>query len=446
MKQDSIRKTSIQKTNHSKNNPIKQASSVDEKKGFFARITPQISSKMDASVLMIVTILSVLGTLYIFSTSASITATDVLNFSVVTSHLIYLGIGIILATIIMKIDIERFKVFVPISYLLMMVVLLLPFFQESVAGTSRWLTIGGFKFQPSELLKPIYIVYLALLLAKVKSGLKDFVPIGTKLKLFFQKYFLNLAIVVGTPIIIISVQRDLGTVILLLLIFVTMFYFANIEKISKLLVFLSVPIILFVFLFGTYGVLENNSSTDNYRANRIFVWQRVLQYGDCENHTDEDFATNFAKEFREGAGYQLCNTLIAIGRGGAFGVGLGNSKQKLGFLGSDISHTDAIIAIIAEESGFVAVLVILTLFLALYFTSSETFRRIEFDSYRLMAFGIIIWIVMQAYMNIGGNLAVIPFKGLTIPFISYGGSSTIACLIGIGLYANVSRYRNLKDR
>jgi len=141
-----------------------------------------------------------------------------------------------------------------------------------------------------------------------------------------------------------------------------------------------------------------------------------------------------------GMGYQIKQALIAIGSGGIFGLGLGTSGQRLGFLPQ--SMADSIFAIMAEETGFVGGLILIALFLVFLWRGFKIGKSSQNKFSQLLAVGISSWIVIQAFINIGSMVGILPLTGIPLPFISYGGSALVSELIGVGILLNISKNKN----
>lgn len=255
-------------------------------------------------------------------------------------------------------------------------------------GANRWLSIFGFSFQPSELLKLAFIVLLAALLAKHPSFL----------------VFLVLSIPVSALLIL---QSDLGTLILFLLIAGSV-YIASGASIKDLISVSVLGLIcLGFFIFKA-----------KYRLNRLLT-----------------FLNPEADPL--GKGYQIRQALLAIGSGGIFGLGLGQSLQKHAYLPAVIN--DSIFAVIGEELGLIGALLVVIIFLLLGWRGLWLAAKAPDAFGRLLAVGITSWLVFQAFINIAGITNLIPLTGMPLPFISYGSSSMVACLAGVGVLLSISK-------
>lgn len=285
--------------------------------------------------------------------------------------------------------------FVSISLL---VLLLVPGFGIKVGGACRWLRLAGYSFQPSEFAKLTLAVYVAYSLAKKGPNMA-----------FFSRGILPHLIVAGVVIALILLQPDLGTSIiigcwLLLLLFVggvKLFHLMG-------LVLLSLPVVLWLVWRADY---------------RLKRWWAFL------NPWDDP----------QGLGFQIIHSFLAFGSGGIFGVGLGNSKQKLFYLPEP--HTDFILSVVAEELGLVGLAILVTLFGVLIMRGIKIALDAPdmYSSY--LALGISSLLGLQVLINMGVVMGLLPTKGLTLPLISYGGSSLVISLLGIGILLNISSRR-----
>lgn len=266
-------------------------------------------------------------------------------------------------------------------------------FGDAYNGSRRWLSIGPLSFQPAEYAKPAVILLLAAAvckMSKVKNGLKMAAVMGMVL-----------------PIVGLVGTNNLSTAVIILGIAVVMIFISN----PRYLPF------LWIILSGT-GFLAIFLSLEQYRLERLAIWRNPELYE---------------------KGYQTMQGLYAIGSGGLFGVGLGNSMQKLGFVPE--AQNDMIFSIICEEMGLVGALLLILLFILLLwrFMIIATQAPDLFGS--LIAAGILGHIAIQVILNIAVVTNTIPNTGITLPFISYGGTSVLFLLAEMGLSLSVSRWR-----
>jgi len=264
------------------------------------------------------------------------------------------------------------------------------------AGAKRWILIGNFSFQPSELLKIAFVIYLAAWLSSAREKVKT-----------FKFGFLPLLILLSICGLILLNQPDTDT-------FVVMFAAGLAVYLSAGGSWKSVLILIIVAVLGILLIA-------NFRP---YVKQRLLTY---VNPTENSLSS----------GYQLRQSLIAIGSGGITGRGFGQSIQKFNFLPEPIG--DSIFAVAAEEFGFVGGTFLIFMFLFFAFRGLKIAVRTEDGFGRLLVVGIVIMIVSQAFINIGAMLGVLPLTGIPLPFVSHGGTALLITLASVGIVLNISK-------
>ena len=306
-------------------------------------------------------------------------------------------LGLFLMICVSRIDyniLQRLSPYIMVtSFFLLVIVLIVG---RNVGGASRWLKVGFLSFQPSEFAKISMIIYLACSLDKKHSRLKN-----------FKRGLLPHLIVLGTFCFLILLEPDLGGAILLASVGLIMFFMGGVK--IGYLVYLLLGVLPFLYL-----VIIKVS----YRRRRILSFINPWSDPQCN-------------------GYQIIQSLLALGTGGLFGRGLGNSRQKLLFLPEP--HTDFIFPIIGEEWGLIGTLFILSLFILFALQGRNISLKAPNLFGSLLAAGITFMITFQAILNIAVVTACLPTKGLPLPFLSFGGSSLLFNLIGVGILLNISR-------
>lgn len=279
--------------------------------------------------------------------------------------------------------------------LALLVALLIPGIGTKIGGASRWLRFGGISFQPSELAKLSLALYLAYSMAKKTTDMA-----------LFTKGFVPHLIIAGLFMGLIILQPDLGTCIIIGGWLIVLLFVGGVRIVHLAgLMIVCMPVVFWLIWKADY---------------RLKRWWTFLN----------------PWEDPQGLGFQIIHSFLAFGSGGLFGVGLGNSKQKLFYLPEP--HTDFILSIIAEELGLAGLACIVVLFAILIMRGI----RVALDAPDLygtyLALGITSFIALQVLVNMGVVLGLLPTKGLTLPLISYGGSSLVISLMGIGMLLNIS--------
>ena len=360
-----------------------------------------ITGRFDPWLLGVSIALACFGVVMVGSAAVAGAGMDVGPWYFLSRHVVFLGIGLGLAAVAMRTElkvIEQHSQLLLLACVALLLAVFVPGIGHTVNGARRWLNLGVSNFQAVEAVKLLYIVWLASYLKRYSEDvaitwMAMLKPVG----------------VVGVLVVMLLLQPDFGSSVLLLGITTCMLLLggAPIQRIT-LPILLLVPALVLLVVFEPYRMRRVTSFMD--------PWADQL-----------------------GAGYQLSNALMAIGRGEWFGVGLGASVQKLNYLPE--AHTDFIFSVIAEELGFLGVCAVIGLYAllvgrALYLGLKCVEMRRHFPGY--IAFGVALWIGMQSFVSIGVNLGVLPTKGLTLPLVSSGGSSVMMTCVAIGLLLRVS--------
>lgn len=314
---------------------------------------------------------------------------------------VYLVLGLVLAWVVTKIPIKFWKKYsgylLVLSFLLLLAVLV-PGIGKIVNGSRRWINLQFISVQVSEVVKFSAILYLASYLQRYQNQVR-----------YELKGFIKPMALLAFMALLLLLEPDFGAVAVLTITFLVLLFIADVRLWPFCVLFLVVGLVLgAVVIFSPYR-LERLTTFLN-------PWH--TQYG---------------------AGYQLTQSLIAFGRGGLFGVGLGNSVQKLYYLPE--AHTDFLFAVLAEELGLVGELIVITLFTILVvriFMLAQRARLANnvFSAYA--AYGVGLWIGLQTMINMGVNAGILPTKGLTLPFISYGGSSLLVNCVVVGIVLRIA--------
>jgi len=317
-------------------------------------------------------------------------------------HVLYLAAGLIVVGMVLRTRVRWWEAAGPILLLVgiaLLVLVLIPGVGRHINGSSRWLNVGLVTVQPSEFMKLFMVVYVAGYLVRKQEELRR-----------FTQGILTIGIVVAIVGVLLLREPDLGSVVVICLMVLAMLFLGGIRFWH----------FLFVVGAGAGGMVALTLIAP-YRMNRV-----------------TSFLDPWADPFN--TGFQLVQALIAFGRGEWFGAGLGASVQKLSYLPA--AHTDFLIAVIAEELGLVGVLAVLALYAIVAWRAFVIARQAETVGQLYgarLAQGLGLLLVLQAMINLGVNMGMLPTKGLTLPLMSYGGSSIIVSAAAIGLLLLVER-------
>lgn len=343
-----------------------------------------------------------IGIIMVYSAS-SITSMEENNgnaFYYLSKQIMWVFIGFASMFITMNFNYYKTKKFILpflILNLLLLIAVLIPGVGISVSGSNRWLGVGSFRVQPSEIAKIAAIFYTAKFLSTHQGR------VGSFMKGVFPPLM-----VAGIFSVLILMQPDLGTAGAIGVTVVVMLFVAGIK----------VTHFIFLMTSGFAGVLALIFSED-YRRERLLAfldpWKDPLD-----------------------TGFQYIQSLLAVGSGGLVGVGLGRSRQKFYYLPEQ--HTDFIYAVICEELGFIGAATIILLYLLFAWRGYQIALKAPDVFGSLLAAGITTMIILQAVLNIGVVTAVLPITGITLPLISYGGSSLVITMASVGVLLNISRF------
>jgi len=361
----------------------------------------QKDSGFDKALLIVSVIILLFGIVMLYSASVAIGLERFGDSGFfIKRQIIYLAIGGIAFYAAYKIDYHIWQEWSLILFLfsiLLLIVVLIPGIGASGQGAQRWINLGFISFQPSELVKLTLLLYMSAWLAErgeraiqdVYAGLLPFVALLLILSALILK------------------QPDLGTLLIIVFIGLVLFYYggANIGHITGIL--------------GAGLVLVGIAiKAAPYRLARLTAFM---------DPTADP----------QGAGYHITQALLAVGSGGIFGKGLGHSRQKFFYL-PEVTG-DSLFAVIGEELGFIFSVGLIGLFIFFFIRGVSIANKTSDQFGKLAAIGISSWIVVQAFVNIGAMLGVLPLTGLPLPLMSYGGSSLIVTMMAIGILLNISK-------
>ena len=355
----------------------------------------------DYILIYIVLALLVIGWIMVYSSSAvvaEITYND--SFKFLKKQLLFSLIGLIGLVGAMKIDYRRLNahtyLILALSILLLVLVLIPGLGLSLRVGVARrWLTTPWLTFQPSEFGKLALVIFIAYSLTKKGDKIKEFL-----------RGFLPVITISGVMILLVILEPDMGTAIFMGMLTMTLLFIGG----ARFSYLLAIPLIAapgFYFFITRFP----------------YAYRRFIAY----LHPWKDM---------QGMGFQIIQSFVALGSGGPWGVGLGDGKQKLFFLPA--AHTDFILAILGEEAGFIGIMVVILLFALLIWRGVRISLKTEDTFGSHLAMGITCMIALQVIINMGVVLGLLPTKGLTLPFISYGGTSLVMNLVGVGILLSIS--------
>ena len=361
---------------------------------------------VDVALMWVVGVLLTWGLVMVYS--ASIAMPDNPKFSSYTHthflsrHILSIAVALVTALIAFQVSLEKWERWAPMLFVASLVLLaavLVPGLGKGVNGAKRWITLGPTNFQPSELAKLAVLLYAA-----------DYMVRKMDVKEDFLRAVMPMAFAVGAMGVLLLWEPDMGAFMVIAVIAMGILFLGGVN--ARMFAFIT-AILLIAFSLMI--------AMSEWRRERIFA-----------------YLDPWAEKYALGKGYQLSHSLIAIGRGEIFGVGLGGSVEKLHWLPE--AHTDFLLAVIGEELGLVGVVVLIALFLWLTRRIMHIGRQaIALDRVfpGLVAQGVAIWMGFQAFINMGVNLGALPTKGLTLPLMSYGGSAILINLVALAIVLRV---------
>lgn len=347
-------------------------------------------------------VLLILGLLMLTSASYFIGCQKLNNCYFYLKHQLLYGLlpGLIIFFLLSHFDYRRLKkIAVPIlvGAIFLLILVLLPQFGVVRGGSQRWLQIGSIIFQPSEIVKLAFLIFLSAWLSKKQTDIKN-----------FYRTFIPFIFFLGIVSALIVPQKDLSTLVIIIFSALIVYFIAK------------APVLHLCYLF--LGLMSLVAISIRYKLYRLQRFQVFF------NSPNIDIS---------GIGYHITQALSAIGAGGLFGKGLGRSIQKISNLPEVIG--DSIFAVTAEELGFVST----SLLVVVYFFVAYRIFKIAFSSKdkfgQLLAGGIGFWFILQTFVNMGGMLGLLPMTGIPLPFMSYGSSNLIVFLVAFGILVNISK-------
>ena len=377
------------------------------------------ASAVDTELMVTVGILMLFGMVMVYS--ATIALPDSPRFAqyspwhFLIRHVVAMVIALAAGFAVFCVPVQKWQKFaMPLFFLglVLLTIVLIPGLGKSVYGARRWIPLGIMNLQPSELMKVFVLLYAA-----------DYVVRKQEIMHRFVKGFLPLAVAMALVGGLLLLEPDLGAFIVMVTIAMGLLFIGGIN------------LMWFTGLIGSMGL----------------VFSAIIYFSPWRRERMFAYLDPFDEQNILGKGYQLAQSLIAFGRGDFFGVGLGASIGKLHYLPE--AHTDFLLAVIGEELGLVAVVLVIFMFYKITRRAFEIGRQaivVNSAFAGLLAMGVGMWIGFQAFLNIGVNLGLLPTKGLTLPLMSYGGSAILCNCLALGLllrvdFENKQRMRGSKS-
>jgi len=360
----------------------------------------------DITLFIVTIILVVIGTVMIYS-SSSIIALEKYGdgYHYIKKQIVFvlLGLGVMIGA--SRVPYRYWgkaaypAVLISIALLSLLVV---PGFGTKVGGATRWFRAGGVSFQVSEMVKIALVIFLAHYLTKKIAHVKE-----------FSRVFLIPLAVLLVILGLVLCQPDFGAAVIMVMVFMLMFYLAG----SRIVYLASLAAT--ILPVGAVLIMQ-----ESYRMRRLLSFL---------NPWEDPSRT----------GFQIIQSFISFGSGGAFGVGLGNSMQKLFYLPEP--HTDFILSVIAEEGGFIGIVIVVVLFSILVVRGFVISFRCTDLFGMLLSSGLTAVIALEAFINMAAVMGLVPTKGLVLPFLSYGGTSLMMCMMVVGILLNISSHQERNE-
>jgi cell division protein FtsW len=404
---------------------MRKSLSTSNPLSLWVRLQPERKSKAlptsrtlavyDASLTWATLLLLAIGIVMVYSSSIAMAEASAHTgnraWYFLARHAMFVAVGLAASSVAFQIPVRAWQKLAPYLFIagaVLLVLVLVPHVGKSVNGSRRWLPLGVINVQPSEFMKLAVVLYAASYAVRRAAFLHAEQPLKHTILRGFLPLFAVMVITGG----LLLLEPDFGAFVVIVAIAFGILFLGGLDWRLFLGLALLLPFALAAILIAA-----------PYRMQRLTAfldpWSDPL-----------------------GKGYQLSHSLIAFGRGEWFGVGLGSSVEKLLFLPE--AHTDFLLAVVAEELGFVGVAVVIALFVWILFRAYGIGRqaaRLTRPFAALVAQGIGVWLGVQAFINIGVNMGVLPTKGLTLPLLSFGGSGIVANCVAIAILLRID-YEN----
>ncbi len=361
--------------------------------------------------------MAIFGAIMIFGASVYMANQEFNNqFHFLIQQILWLFLGGIGGFIAYIVDYRKLLKFsFPFLIVVIILLILVLAFGQEVNGSKRWFQIGGLpQIQPAEFAKLAIVMYFASWFSKInqKTSKKN------SSKNEFLKSFIPFVSILGVVGLLVLFEPDLGTAMIICVTAFVMFFLSGKDKFHRNI---SLAIIPLGFLLGVVAII-----LEPYRISRIQTYFNLIFKGEVADP--------------RGSGYQMQQILIGIGSGGIFGKGFGQSRQRFGYLVENTAFTDSTFAVLLEELGLVGGILIISSWIFFLWRGFKIALNASDDQGQYLATGITVWLACQAFLNMAANVGLIPLTGIPLPFLTYGGSSTIITIVAFGLLLNVSKY------
>ena len=371
-------------------------------------MTRDIYHKPDYAMISILFAIVLFGLIMLSSAGTAVGFTHFNDYLYYLKHQVIYGLipGMIAFYIMSKIDYRIWKKFAFLMLIIsiaLLIIVFIPGIGVGYGGSKSWINFFGHSFQPSELVKLTFLLYLATWLEKKKGEVKS-----------FAYGFIPFLIVLGLIMLLMILQPDVGTMSIIVFISMSVFFVAGADiKHISFLIFSGALLFAMLIKFAPY------------RAARFTTFL----------HPELDPL---------GIGYHINQAFLALGTGGIFGLGLGNSRQKFEYL-PEVTG-DSIFAVIGEEMGLVFCVILILMFLVFMFRGYKIAERAPDDFGKFVSIGIVTWFVSQAFINMGAMVGLLPITGIPLPFISYGGTAMMIALAAFGILVNISKQTKMEEK
>jgi len=373
----------------------------------------------DKTILFFMIGMAIFGAIMIYDASVYIANQEPFNnqFHFLTLQIAWLLFGAILAFGTYFIDYRKLlKASFPFLIGVVALLILVLAFGDEVNGSKRWFQIGSLPpIQPAEFAKLAIVMYFASWFSKKEYSYAKF---EDSIKKGFLKILVPFLAILGLVALLILFEPDLGTAMIICVTAFIMLFLSGKDNAHRVGSLAMIPLI---FLLGIVAIL-----LEPYRMSRIQTFFNLILKGEVADP--------------QGSGYQMQQILIGIGSGGLLGKGFGQSRQRFGYLVENTAFTDSTFAVLLEEMGLLGGGIIVVSWIFFLWRGFKIALSAPDKEGQFLATGISVWLACQAFFNMAANVGIIPLTGIPLPFLTYGGSSTMVTMIAFGLLLNVSRY------